>query len=177
MKKNNYKMLVPAIVILLASTLSLAQDNQVNWYSFNSGAGVSDSANAILFSSIGTLSGAKSSNDSTTINSGFLGYNSLIITDVAGEKNPLPTSFDLHQNYPNPFNPSTIIQFVIPKSSFVNLKVYDILGKEVTTLVNENKEPGYYNVNFDGYKLASGIYIYRIVAGSYISTKKMLLIK
>jgi len=65
----------------------------------------------------------------------------------------------------------------LPVSSYVSLKVYDILGKEVATLVNENKEVGYYETKFDGSELASGMYIYRLTAGSYISTKKMLMIK
>jgi hypothetical protein len=86
-------------------------------------------------------------------------------------------SFKLDQNYPNPFNPSTSIQFQIPKSSFVNLKVYDILGNEVAILVNEEKPAGNYEVSFIASQLSSGIYLYKIQAGSFVETKKMILMK
>ncbi len=89
----------------------------------------------------------------------------------------LPTKFELWQNYPNPFNPTTTIQYVIPKAEHVTLKVYDELGKEVTTLVNENKEAGQYRVSFNGSNLASGIYYYRITAGEFTEVKKLMLLK
>jgi len=86
-------------------------------------------------------------------------------------------TFALNQNYPNPFNPTTTIKFQIPKQAFVTIKVYDILGKLVETLVNENKDAGYYDINFDASNLASGLYIYKIEAGTFNDTKKMILIK
>ena len=86
-------------------------------------------------------------------------------------------NFVLNQNYPNPFNPSTNISYEIPKSSFVSLKVYDIIGKEVRTLVNENQSAGSYVVNFDASKLSSGIYIYQLNAGEYSKTMKMICLK
>ena len=108
----------------------------------------------------------------------------------------LPTEYKLEQNYPNPFNPSTKIRYSIPNVSlrqaqgdnFTTLKVYDILGNEVTTLVNEQKEPGYYEVEFSAtggashlpagrQGFASGVYIYRLQSGSYVSTKKMIVLK
>ena len=93
-------------------------------------------------------------------------------------QNTFPNSFVLSQNYPNPFNPSTKIEFVIPKSSFVNLKVYDVLGREVAILVNEEKQPGIYEVNFDASGFSSGVYFYRLRAGSnYSITQKMVLLK
>lgn len=88
-----------------------------------------------------------------------------------------PESLELAQNYPNPFNPITIIQYSIPQRSNVTLKVYDVLGNEIATLVNEEKERGVYTVNFNASNMASGIYIYRITAGSFVETKKMILIK
>jgi hypothetical protein len=86
-------------------------------------------------------------------------------------------TYDLSQNYPNPFNPSTTIKYQIPNDGNVTLKVYDILGREVTTLVDEFKNEGRYEVNFNASKLASGVYIYKIQSGDFISSKKMLLIK
>ena len=93
------------------------------------------------------------------------------------EKEILPTEFKLYQNYPNPFNPTTTIEYSIPKTSYVTLKIYDILGKLVTTLVNESKEAGYYKVELNGSNFSSGIYFYRIEAGKFIDTKKLLLLK
>ena len=85
--------------------------------------------------------------------------------------------FTLFHNYPNPFNPSTKIRYEIPERSFVTLKVYDVLGKEIATLVNEEKLNGNYEVEFNGIGLASGIYYYRITVGNFSQTKKMILLK
>ncbi len=91
--------------------------------------------------------------------------------------NEIPNQFSLLQNYPNPFNPSTVISFQLAVNSFASLKVYDILGREVATLVNEQLQPGTYEVDWDGSKFASGVYYYKLIAGNYIETKKMVLIK
>ena len=88
-----------------------------------------------------------------------------------------PSEFLLSQNFPNPFNPSTVINYQLPRTSFVSLKVYDILGKEVATVVNEIKEAGVYSVLFDGSALSAGVYFYKIQAGIYSTIKKMILIK
>ncbi|RPI65099.1 MAG: T9SS C-terminal target domain-containing protein [Ignavibacteriales bacterium] len=89
----------------------------------------------------------------------------------------IPTEYKLEQNYPNPFNPSTSIRYQVSSISQVSIKVYDILGNEVTTLVNEQKEPGYYEIDFNAGSFASGVYIYRLQANNYVSTKKMMLLK
>jgi len=85
--------------------------------------------------------------------------------------------FKSYQNYPNPFNPSTIIQYAISSRQFVTLKVYDILGREVASLVNEYRPAGKYETEFSAAKLSSGIYFYQLKAGEFISTKKMVLLK
>lgn len=85
--------------------------------------------------------------------------------------------FSLEQNYPNPFNPNTKIKYQLPKDGFVTLKVYDILGNEVATLVNEEKIAGKYEANFNASSLASGVYIYKIQAGDFVNSKKMILLK
>ena len=87
------------------------------------------------------------------------------------------TDFKLSQNYPNPFNPITTIEYQIPKTSFVTVKVYDVLGKEVITLVNEEKPAGIHEVNFESKDLTSGLYLYKISASGFEQTKKMLLLK
>lgn len=88
-----------------------------------------------------------------------------------------PKDFKLEQNFPNPFNPTTKIQYQLPQDAKVTLKVYDILGSEVATLINEEQEAGYKEVKFIGSNYASGMYVYRLQAGNYISTKKMMLVK
>ena len=99
------------------------------------------------------------------------------LTNIEDCKENVPNNFKLNQNYPNPFNPTTIIQFSISQQSFVTLKVYDVLGREVAALVNEEKETGSYNVSFDASSFSSGVYIYKIQAGNFINSKKMVLLK
>lgn len=112
----------------------------------------------------------------------FVTYNNVVSVDEKMDE--LPVTYNLYQNYPNPFNPNTKIIFSVPESplSFgegqgVRLVVYDILGSEVATLVNEYKPAGRYEVNFNAESLSSGIYFYTLQAGSYIQTKKMMLIR
>ncbi len=100
-----------------------------------------------------------------------------IISDVEKENDELLNEFSLSQNYPNPFNPSTRIDFSIPKEELVTLKVYNSLGEEVMELMNETKPAGIYLFTVDGSNLTSGIYFYKISAGSFIQTKKMILLK
>ncbi len=104
-------------------------------------------------------------------------WNPCIDCNGVEKVNSVSTEFKLEQNYPNPFNPSTTLSFVIGHSSFVSLKVYDVLGKEVATLVNEEKPAGTFRINFDASSLPSGIYFYKIQAGSFVQTKKMILLK
>ena len=99
------------------------------------------------------------------------------IMNENGEELSTVNTYGLEQNYPNPFNPSTRIKFSIPQSEFVSLKVYDILGNEVSTLVNEQRAPGAYEVTFDAGNLASGVYVYTLTAGDFVQTRKLMLMK
>ena len=99
------------------------------------------------------------------------------ITCVTSGEPGIPASFSLSQNYPNPFNPSTGINYSIPKSGLVTIKVYNVLGKEIATLVNEYRSAGNYSVQFNGSKLSSGIYFYRMKSGNFVQTKKLMLMK
>ena len=98
---------------------------------------------------------------------------------VEEQEKIIANNFKLFSNYPNRINPSTTIKYKIPEISFVTIKVYDVLGNEITTLVNEEKTVGEYNVEFriDDLELTSGIYIYHLRAGNYIETRKMVLLK
>ncbi|MDD5362515.1 MAG: T9SS type A sorting domain-containing protein [Ignavibacteria bacterium] len=111
-------------------------------------------------------------------------YNNNFVIGVQNISTEVPTSFSLSQNFPNPFNPSTKIRFSIPENGklksengIITLKVYDILGKEVAALVNERMQPGTYEVNFNADGLSSGVYFYKLSAGNFLETKRMLLLK
>ncbi len=106
-------------------------------------------------------------------NDDFVGF----VTDVKPEVSTKPVTYSLNQNYPNPFNPTTIISYSIPKAGFVTLKIYNILGQEVTTLVNQTQSAGSYKFNFNASSLSSGIYFYRLTSGNYTQIKKMILLK
>ena len=97
-------------------------------------------------------------------------------TDVKSDLE-IPNQYDLKNNYPNPFNPSTNIEFSIAGTGKVSLKIFDVLGKEIKTLVDEEKTPGNYKVTFDAGSLSSGVYFYMLKAGGHITTKKMCLLK
>jgi hypothetical protein len=105
--------------------------------------------------------------------SNFRTYTSVELTQMEG----LPSEFELSQNYPNPFNPTTSIQISLPKTEQVTLRVYDMLGREETTLVDETLPAGRYTITWNAARAASGMYFYRITAGSFVATKRMLLLK
>ncbi len=98
-------------------------------------------------------------------------------SDIVNVSYDVPAEFVLSQNFPNPFNPSTRISYFVPKESFVSIRVYDFLGREVTTLVSETKSTGSYELSFDASNLPSGTYFYTLIADNYSETKKMILIK
>jgi len=114
---------------------------------------------------------------------GVSGLRTIVMrTDVAesvneGDTRSVPSEFLLEQNYPNPFNPRTDVKFQIAASNHVKLSVYDVLGREVVTLMNEWKNAGTYSVAFDATQLSSGMYLYRLQSGSYVEAKKMVVIK
>jgi hypothetical protein len=118
------------------------------------------------------------------LNSGGIYYNFGVI-GIKNSGTEIPKEFSLSQNYPNPFNPSTKIKFEIPLSplsergvgGFVTLKIYDLLGREVATLVNEQLQPGKYEVDFDGTNYPSGVYIYRLQSDTFTDSRKMILLK
>ena len=99
------------------------------------------------------------------------------LVGISHNGNEVPRVYSLAQNYPNPFNPTTNISFGLPKAGLVKLVVYDILGRVVSTLVNEHRQAGTYSVSFDAANLSSGVYFYKIESGDFTSIKKMVLVK
>ncbi len=142
-------------------------NNGTSWSSFNTGL-TNNVVNALLVSGTYLFAGT---------NDGVWRRPLLDVTGVEDKNNEIPSKFTLEQNYPNPFNPSTTIIYSIPNLEFVTLKVFDVLGNEVATLVNEEKTVGSYEVEFNAANLSSGIYFYKLQTGSFVETKKMLLLK
>jgi 5'-nucleotidase / UDP-sugar diphosphatase len=125
------------------------------------------------------LDGDKIIYDNLVMNELGGGYITIVGSQFVKEGNEMlsPVNYELEQNYPNPFNPTTTIRYSVPEQTFVTLKVYDIIGNEVTTLINEEKPTGTYEITWSADQLSSGVYIYSIQAGSFIQTKKMILMK
>jgi hypothetical protein len=165
-----------AIIALLFVTTALPQ-YQITNSVISSGGNIISNSNNIIVCTVGESFIGKSSN---TINQNQIGfwyaYQQATITDVEDEE-IIPTVFKLEQNYPNPFNPSTKIKFAVPEKSNVLIKVYDILGSEVATLVNKEMDAGWYENDFNAAGLSSGVYLFRMEAGSYVNTKKMILLR
>lgn len=123
----------------------------------------------------GGIGGDEGSGDNTTLKRKIFWENDNMVTN---NSNNIPTTFNLYQNFPNPFNPSTLIKYDLPKDVNVTIRIYDLLGREVATLVNnEFKNAGRYELAWNALNYATGVYIYRIEAGDFVSTKKMVLIK
>lgn len=107
----------------------------------------------------------------------YAGTHTFTLTDVGENDENMPSSYSLAQNFPNPFNPATKIDYQVARAGLVTIKVYDILGKEVATVLNEDVQPGSHQVTFDGQKLASGIYVCRMTANGFTQSRKMMLMK
>jgi hypothetical protein len=176
MKTMNMLFVVVATVLLAVEGLS--QSSTVPWSAFDMGYVVSSSPTTTLQSAVGQGFVGTMYGTNTIIYSGFLADTLFrgVVTSVA-EQEDIPEEYALWQNYPNPFNPSTTIEFALPHSSYVSLRVYNLLGQEVLTLLDARKAAGVYRVQFDARDLASGLYVYRIQAGEYVATKKLMLLK
>ena len=114
-------------------------------------------------------------NEYNTVNDNVL--SKLATEELTLKEEGVIKTYSLEQNYPNPFNPTTTINYQIPKDGFVTLKIYDVLGREVASLVNENKSTGRYNLEFNAGNLASGVYLYQLKVNDFVSTKKLMLVK
>jgi hypothetical protein len=141
-------------------TLNGNEPGLIGYWKFDEGAG-STTADETSNGNNGTISGAVWVPGATPVE----------------DEGSFPESYGLLQNYPNPFNPTTSIRYSVPELTKISLRVYDVLGNEIATLVNEQKERGVYTIKFDASQLVSGIYLYRLQAGSFIETKKMILLR
>ncbi len=104
-------------------------------------------------------------------------YDGDLVTNFRGTETQIADKYSLSQNYPNPFNPTTKINFAIPKQGFVSIKVYNMLGKEVATLVSKEMTPGSYSFDYNASKLSSGVYFYKMEVNGFSEVKKMMLVK
>jgi hypothetical protein len=149
----------------------------VGWSFFPSGFGFSQSASTTLISSVGEPFVGFSQIGTTSIYSGSLFRNVVIITGLRESKNQLPLEYALYQNYPNPFNPSTTVRYDLPRTTFVTLTIFDVLGRQISTIIEEEKPAGAYQVNVYVPNLPSGVYFYRLQARDYVKTKKFVLLR
>jgi hypothetical protein len=151
----------------LKSSVFLSTDNGTSWTEVDSG----------LHGFVTCLAADATNVYAGTYDGVWLRPLSELFTSVQASTAQIPTAFELCQNYPNPFNPSTTIKYELPRASYVSLTVYDILGREVSVLVNERRNAGVHGAKFDGSNLASGVYLYRLQAGDFVASKKMLVVK
>lgn len=187
-KMINKLLLLMAIALLLGSTV-LAQSGETltSWWVINAGGGERISGNNHLFSQFGQAYNhySASQGGKHVMIHGWAGLDSptQVAYEVAEIETPvLPEEFSLSQNYPNPFNPTTTIEFSLPRSGYVVLDVYDIMGRRVITLADEYLNAGLKKVVWDGrdrngHEVASGMYLYRLQSGDFSLTKKMILLK
>ena len=171
-----------ACFIYQSEAFSQTPTSKVEWSSFNLGFGAPSSANTRVCAAIGQPFVGATQNANTQIASGFLVHPLIsgvktAVEDKTPEESQLPTSYELEQNYPNPFNPSTTIAFALPKPSEVTLKIFDASGREVATLVEGNLPAGKHEVVLDASPFSSGVYFYRLQAGEFSRTMRLMLVK
>jgi len=190
------KCTVPFGILMFALSvkppLALSQSNRISWWVMGSGFGIAGIPGASLKTAVGEPLLARSMIANTMIESGFLAnpFFRSTATSASGGGDELPSAFELLQNYPNPFNPATRIGVLLPQLSEVTLTVYNVLGQEVVTLINDQRPAGYFTVEWDGtnssgQKVSSGLYFYRMIARpqsidgaeSFIALKKMVILR
>lgn len=168
-------LLFSVLPFLFFAQINFAQ-HQVPFSVIGSGGASQSNSEYVLTGTLGEPFIGKTESVANQVYSGFWYlYYENVISSV--EDDPLPLRFRLEQNYPNPFNPSTTIKFAVPERNLVQIRLYTIIGEEVLLLVNEEKDQGWYEIKLNMNSFSSGVYIYRMNAGNYVSTRKMILIK
>ena len=166
-----------SIFLILIESMSTAWGQyQISQAVFGNGGNVVGNSANIMGATVGQTFIGKIQNSANVQEVGFW-YTANIYVGIEAVDDQLPKRFELYQNYPNPFNPVTNIKYAVPKPAQVRIEIYNILGQRVRTLLNEEKLPGYYVVEFDASSLASGFYIYRMQAEGFIDIRKMIVIK
>ncbi|MFH1195529.1 MAG: T9SS type A sorting domain-containing protein [bacterium] len=169
------------LIITLFYLALLTQQSLIAQYSISTG--VLSSGGASIVGSNYSITGTTGQTfigttaENFMVSSGFWYTTSAILTNIISTDDYIPFKFSLEQNYPNPFNPTTTIRFSIPERTNVVLKIFDLLGAEITSLVNEELKPGVYQVVFNATGIASGIYFYSIQTGEFHEVKKLMIIK
>ena len=165
------------ILFCIASSVDFAQNYKIVSSSTNTLASFSEKYKVIQV--VGQMINGSNSNDKYFQFVGIVNHATPTLTEIDGDNGELPTEYSIEQNFPNPFNPETKIKYNLPLTSFVQIKVYDLLGREVAQLANQEQNAGRYMLSFDAikYGLSSGVYIYLFRAGEYVRTKKMILMK
>lgn len=155
--------------------------SKVEWSSFNMGFAMAASTNTMVKSAAGQTFAGAMQQGNTRIESGFLAYLVLqyppISVSEKGDALQILSDYELEQNYPNPFNPSTTIAFALPKPSEVTLKIFDVFGREITTLAEGRFSAGWHHVIVEAGRFSSGVYFYRLQAGDFSQTRRLMLVK
>jgi Secretion system C-terminal sorting domain len=149
----------------------------VEWSFSPSGFGFSQSASTTLISSVGEPFVGFSQIGCASVRSGSLFGNIAIVIGMTENKSQMPLDYTLYQNYPNPFNLSTTVRYDLPRATFVTLTIFDVLGRQISTIVEGEKPAGAYQVNVYVPNLSSGVYFYRLQARDYVKTKKFVLLR
>ena len=167
-----------AVVSSLLLPIRGPAQSTVPWSAISTGSLVSSSPTTIVRSVVGQGFVGIMQGANTLIETGFLADTlfRMLVASVA-ERGVLPKEYALLQNYPNPFNPSTTIKYELPRASDVTLCIFDVLGREVSMLLNDRRDAGVHAVKFDGSNLTSGVYFYRLRAGDFAQTKKLLILR
>ena len=169
--------LIP-LVLSIYPTKLFSQNGAVMWSALDMGFGVSASSNSSLKTAVGQGFIGATQQMNVRVESGFLANTLLRGTTVSvGDEQLFPLVYSLRQNYPNPFNPFTSIEYVLPRTSFVSLKIYNVLGEEVAALVNGAKPAGIQKIEWQADGFPSGVYFYRLQTGDFVETKKLILLR
>jgi hypothetical protein len=165
------------LYLSLLATAGTAQTSSVPWSACMSGFLVSTSSSSMLKSAVGQPFVGTMQGSSSKVQSGFLADTLFHTLVSVSQAEGLPGEFALQQNYPNPFNPKTAVSFQLPAASKTKIAIYDMLGREVTVLVDEQKNPGGYEVTWDASGFSTGVYICRMTAGDFVASRRMVLVK
>ena len=171
-------LMLTAGALVAGSSLLFGQTTSVRWWALDGAYQQTLASNVTIRSLVGQTAPGVAQGDNIRLAAGFLAdttFRGSIVT--VKPEGGFPVQFAMYQNYPNPFNPSTTIKYELSRTSDVRLSVFDLLGREVSVLVNERSEAGVHEVKFDRSNLASGVYFYRLQAGNFVQTRKLLLLR